>query len=412
MSLGHTATKVGVLVALAVATAAPAQAAPERRWEATFDVRIVPTEGVAHVVVRLGRRASLVDYVRFRVDPDRHAAFEGDGAIEVDGRYVRWVPPKGGGELRYVFKIDHLRDAAHYDARMTTKWALFRGDHLVPPARVSVQDGSSSRSRLVLQLPKGWSIATPYKRGSDGAFEIDHPHRLFDRPTGWMVAGNLGVLRERVAGSAIAVAGPTDQGIRRQDILALLRWTLPTLGRIAGTVPPRLLVVSAGDPMWRGGLSGPASLFVHAERPLISADLTSPMLHEIVHVMMGARAGDDGDWIVEGLAEYYSLQALVRSRTVSQRRYERALERIIARGRKAKTLRVARADRNVTNRAVGVLAKLDQRMRDRTGDRVSLDDVLARLARARHPVTTARLQQIVEKLTGVAFGPFFERHVR
>ena len=60
--------------------------------------------------------------------------------------------------------------------------------------------------------------------------------------------------------------GPQGHGVRRQDILAMLRWTLPKLRRILGQLPERLTVVSAGDPMWRGGLSAPRSLFLHAER--------------------------------------------------------------------------------------------------------------------------------------------------
>jgi len=72
--------------------------------------------------------------------------------------------------------------------------------------------------------------------------------------------GKLGVRRERVAGVRVAIAGPEDQQIRRLDMLALLNWTLPELARIVPELPPRLTVVSAGEPMWRGGLSGPQSI--------------------------------------------------------------------------------------------------------------------------------------------------------
>jgi len=401
---------LALVIAASLAAATPARA--ERRWEVEFDARIVPTEGVAHMTIRLEGWASLVNFLRFRVDPDRYSAFEGDGEVRPDGDFLWWDPPAGGGELRYVFRIDHLRGTADYDARVTDDWTLFRGDDLVPPAKVETKDDAPSASKLVLRVPKGWSAVTPYPQNRAGAFEIDHPHRLFDRPTGWIVAGDrLGVVRETVAGTKVALAGPVGQGVRRLDMLAMLRWTLPTLKHIAGRLPERLLVVSAGDPMWRGGLSGPGSFFLHAERPLISNDLTSPLLHEVMHVVSGLRAGDDGDWIVEGLAEYYSLQALVRSRTVSERRYERALDRLTSRGRRAKTLRVRHADGNVTARAVSVLVKIDERMRERTHQRVSLDDVLAHLAKRRRAITTAQFQAIIEKLTGIEFGPFFTRYV-
>jgi hypothetical protein len=399
-----------VLLTLA-AVLAGGDAAAQRRWEVTFDARIVPTEGVAHVAIRLEGYASLVELMRFRVDRARHSGFEGDGTIREDGDYVWWEPPRTGGQLRYVFRIDNLRTSADYDARVTDDWALFRGDHLVPPAKVETKNDAPSLSRLVLRLPKGWSAVTPYPKNNAGVFEIDHPHRLFDRPTGWIVAGKLGVLRERVAGTSVVIAGPVAQGIRRHDMLALLRWTLPSLRRAAGQLPERLLIVSAGDPMWRGGLSGPGSLYTHAGRPLITSNLTSPLLHEVVHVMTGLRAGTDGDWVVEGLADYYSLQALVRSRTVTQGRYERALAAMERRGRSVKTIRVQRADGDQTARAVSVLVRLDARMRERTDGRVSLDDVMAHFAKRRSKITTARFRAVVEKLTGADFGPFFERYV-
>jgi hypothetical protein len=240
-------------------------------------------------------------------------------------------------------------------------------------------------------------------------YEIAHGHRFFSRPTGWILAGRLGVLRETIAGTAITIAGPVGHDVRRQDMLAMLRWTLPTLRRMAGLLPERLLVVSAGDPMWRGGLSGPQSLFVHAARPLITPDASSPLVHEAIHTLMRARAGSDGDWIVEGLAEYYSLQALVRSRTISQRRYERALALKHKRAARVKSVQGDSASGDVTAKAVVLLADLDERIRDGTSERASLDDVLARLAKSHLPVTAARLRHVTEKITRKSFRSFFER---
>jgi hypothetical protein len=62
--------------------------------------------------------------------------------------------------------------------------------------------------------------------------------------------------------------------------------------------------------MWRGGLPGPASLYLHADRPLISGNSTSTLLHELVHVAQSYRAAKDEDWIVEGIAEYDTLERL------------------------------------------------------------------------------------------------------
>jgi hypothetical protein len=392
-------------LALALATTALADT---RRWDVLWDVRIVPTEGVAHVTMRLGKDADVVEQFDFQIDPERLSGFEGDGQIDDTGNRVRWTPPPTGGELRWTFRIDHLRDNARYDARVAEHWVLFRGDDLIPPARLRLRENLYSESRLQFRLPRGWSVVTPYLRDADGTYEIAHSHRFYARPTGWILAGKLGVLREHIAGTSVTVAGPVGQDVRRQDMLAMLRWTLPTLRRMAGRLPDRLLVVSAGDPMWRGGLSGPQSLFVHAERPLITPDASSPLVHEVIHTLMRARAGDDGDWIVEGLAEYYSLQALVRSRTISQRRYEKAMALKRKRARRADGV-LGAATGDVTAKAVVLLADLDARIREATQERASLDDVLARLAKTHRPITTARLRHVTEKITRTSFKTFFER---
>lgn len=392
---------------LALATVAGAQ--PPRRWDVLYDVRIVPTEGTAHVAMRLAANADLVERFDFHIDPERLSGFEGDGQIENSGTRVRWAPPPDGGELRWSFRIDHLRDAARYDARAAEDWVLFRGDDLVPPARLKVRENVPSNSRLQFRLPKGWTVVTPYPRTTNGVYEVAHGHRFFNRPTGWMLAGRLGVLRERIAGCSVTIAGPVGQDVRRQDMLAMLRWTLPTLKRMSGQLPPRLLVVSAGDPMWRGGLSGPQSLFVHTARPLITPDASSPLVHETVHTLMGARAGEDDDWIVEGLAEYYSLQALVRSRTISQRRYEKAMDLKRRRAKRAGRVRGDMASGDVTAKAVVIFADLDERIRNATGERASLDDVFARLAKQHRPLTLSGLRRVTEKITRKDFGAFFAR---
>lgn len=388
---------------LVVWIAAPARA-EEKQVTATYDVvfeaALLPTERVARATIRLGRGASAVRWIQLSIDPERHLDFRGDGKIEESKGKVRWTPPRRGGELHYTFRIDHLRNRAAYDARCAEQWALFRGGDLFPPTRVRAKKGAESISVLKLRTPKRWSTAVPHRRLSKGAYQISNPTRSFDRPTGWMLVGRLGVLRERIAGSQVAVAGPIGQGVRRQDMLAFLRWTLPALRDATGPLPDRLLIVSAGDPMWRGGLSGPRSAFLHAERPLITADATSPLLHELVHTQMRARAGKDGDWIVEGLAELYSLEVLVRSRSISRRRFRGSLARMADRGSAAPLLRTAQADPVITARAVGILHRLDEAIRDATEQEASLDDVVSELARTHAPVTTESFREAIRRVAG------------
>jgi hypothetical protein len=372
----------------------------------------VPTQRSAEVTIRVGNTGRELRSLRFRIDPARHREFSGNGLLTVGPDSVEWRPPLGEGRLRYVFAIDDLRDELSYDARCAEHWALFRGDDLVPPARVRALRGAASRSRLRLRLPEGWSAATPYPRTDGELYLVDHADRRFDRPVGWIVAGRrMGVVRERVSGVHVAIAGPVGHGLRRLDLLALLRWTLPELREILGRLPGRLLVVGAGDPMWRGGLSGPDSFFIHADRPLLSNDGTSPVLHELVHTALGLRGGPGGDWIVEGLAEHYSLELLERSRTLSRRRAERVRESLAARGRAAPRLEVDRITGAELARAASVLAALDQELRARSGDARSLDDVVRDLTARREPLTSERLRAAAERVSGASLAGFFRRWV-
>ncbi len=381
-------------------------------YDLDVTARIVPTERAAHVTLAVGRGSKNLEWVRFRIDPQRHLLFRGDGKIATEGAHVTWTPPPSGGRLQYVFRIDHLRDPRRYDARCAKTWAIFRGEDLVPPAHVSTTaDGARSRTRLRVRLPEGWSIATPYAKMRGGEYRVEHPGRRFDRPTGWMIAGVLGVIREEVAGVRISIAGPRGAGVHRQDILALLRWTLPTLRDAFGSLPDRLLIVSAGDPMWRGGLSGPGSLFLHAHRPLISEDGTSPILHEVIHTALRLQPGFDGDWAIEGMAEYYSLQALGRSETVSPERLQRAYEFLAERGTEAAHLRSRTVSGAGTARAVTVLRALDGRIRDVTDQARSLDDVARQLVQEGGTVTTARVREIAEQISGQDLASFFKSEV-
>jgi hypothetical protein len=404
---------LALLALAAIVTGARAQnAAPARSaYVVTFEARIAPSERLAHAQIRFGTGALSVRFLQLQIDPARHVEFRGDGKVVVNGGVVHWEPPARGGVLRYKFRIDHLRTSSAYDARCADDWALFRGDDLFPPVRVRASIGAKSRSTLRLRVPDGWKIAVPYARQADGSYQVSHDERGFDRPTGWFALGRIGVLRERIAGAHVAIAGPVGQGVRRQDILALLRWTLPKLKAVLGELPDRILIVSADDPMWRGGLSGPDSVFVHADRPLITPDLTSPILHELFHAVTRARAGADGDWVIEGLAEYYGLELLARSRSVSKRRHQGALDGIARRGRSA-ALAGQRSSGAATARAVSVLRALDAHIRDETGGRTSLDPVVAILARQPEPVTTARFKTTAEKVTGLDLDNFFRNNIR
>jgi hypothetical protein len=304
-------------------------------YEAAFHARFVPSDGTA--VARITIRQGEGELVRLTLAAPsaRYQNFTADGALERIGDRVVWEVPAEGGVLSYHAVIDHRRDQrsqsagveSRMDARMTTRSALLRLGDVFPPARARSRIGATSVSTLSLTGPDcaEWSFESRYGAVRD-SIRIDDPERRFDRPTGWLVAGEIGVRRDIIANRRIAIAGPTEKGIRRVDTLAFLRWTLPALIEVFPAFPQRLLIAMADGDMWRGGLSGPNSLYLHADRPLISENGTSTVLHELVHVATSAGLDETADWIVEGLAEYYALEILRRSDGLSERRFQRAMD--------------------------------------------------------------------------------------
>src|SRR3546814_10217934 len=80
--------------------------------------------------------------------------------------------------------------------------------------------------------------------------------------------------------------------------------------------------------MWRGGLSGPNSLYMHADRPIVSENGTSSLVHELVHVFSRIKDSDRSDWITEGLAEYYAIELVRRAGGMSEDRYQAVREHL------------------------------------------------------------------------------------
>jgi predicted metalloprotease with PDZ domain len=181
-------------------------------------------------------------------------------------------------------------------------------------------------------------------------------------------------------------------------MLALIGHTVPEMRRAFGKLPQKILIVIGPEPMWRGGLSGPDSLFMHADRPLISENGTSTLLHELTHVITRIRGSEDeDDWIAEGLAEYYGLELLRRSGGLTQARFDAAMAWQQRWGRKITSLRKPQSRGPTTARAVVLFGELDRELRAASLDEHSLDDLL-RLLRKRRSVSTEELIKLAEDL--------------
>ena len=364
----------------------------------TYTVAPDPADRSIRVTLDVSQPRSLLRQLTMQPD-DRVTDITADGKLEAAATGVRWQPPAEGGRMQWRVRVDHRRNGDGYDALLGEAWGLFRAEDVIPRAATRTLRGATSDTSLVFDLPRGWSVVTQYF-GRNRVFEVANPARRFDQPSGWIILGEIGVRRERIAGIRVAVAGPVGQSVRRMDTLALLNWTLPELARLLPDTPPRMTVFSAGDPMWRGGLSAPQSLFVHAERPLISENGTSTLLHEVLHLALGISAAGGADWIVEGLAEYYSLELLARSGTISASRHRTARSSLREWGNAADDLCRPTSTGATTALAVSKLIELDTEIREATGGTASLDDVVRSVAQAQERIDLEILTRIVEELIG------------
>jgi hypothetical protein len=351
-----------------------------------YQVRFLPDSDQAEVSLTLADGAPVISLAFNLGEQGRYSDFSADGLwSQKTPQLGEWQPGKGKSTLSYRVRINHERSEGRFDARMTEDWALLRGDDLVPAVKLRQQDKTELVSRLQFDLPKGWkAVETGWPRIGKNKFRIDNPQRKFDRPTGWIVAGKIGTRRAKLGETDVAIAAPVGEGMRRMDVMTLLTFIWPHAQDVFPRDPNKLLIVGAGDPMWRGGLSAANSYYMHSARPLVSENGTSSLVHELVHVFSRIRARDRSDWITEGLAEYYAIELMRRAGGLSEERYQKIREQLIGWSKPVKSLRTSHSTGPVTARAVLLLQELDREIRQATKSTTqprSLDDVTRGLMR-------------------------------
>ncbi|MDQ0121226.1 hypothetical protein J2W17_000163 [Pseudomonas lini] len=395
---------MGLRRALAVALLAlgsPVWAA--QKVDLDYHVRLLPQSDQAEVRLTLAR-GSAVRSLDFDLgDGSHYSDFKADGQWQLTpGKSVRgvWRPATDKASLTYRVRVSHGRKSGSFDTRMTPTWALMRGDDLVPAARLDQQDGIELVSRLAFELPSGWnSVETAWPRIGKNKFRIDNVSRLFDRPTGWMLAGHLGSRRTRLGETAVTVASPRGQGMRRMDVLTLLTFVWPQAQAVFPRHPAKLLIVGGNDPMWRGSLAARDSIYLNTRLPLVSENGTSAVVRELAQVFGRINDRQRSDWISEGFAEYYAIELVRRAGGMSDERYESLHGKLIKDGQKVTTLRGDQMSPAQVSKAVLVLQELDGEIRLKTRNKRSLDDVL-RGAMRMEGVDTKEFVQLAESVIG------------
>ncbi|WP_443694478.1 hypothetical protein [Pseudomonas sp.] len=384
------------LVLLALST--PAWCA--KKVDLDYHVKLLPQSDQAQVRVSLSQ-GSVVRSLDFELGRDGdYSDFQADGQWTVSGHRGLWQPSADKASLTYRVRLSHARKPGAYDARITPSWALFRGEDLVPTAHLDQQDGVELVSRLVFELPTGWkSVETAWPRIGKHTFRIDNVSRLFDRPTGWMLAGNLGSRRVRLGETDVTVASPKGQAMRRMDVLTLLTFVWPQVEAAFPRHPAKLLIVGASDPMRRGAFSARDSIYLNSRTPLVSENGSSPLIREVVQAIGRFNNHDTSDWIGEGLTEYYAIELLRRGGGITDERYAAIQARLTREGKDVTTLRGEHVSGATVARAVVVMQELDREIRVKTHNKRSLDDLAQAVMRA-NSINTRAFVQLAESIIG------------
>ena len=371
------------------------------QYDVDYEVTVDPEEGLASVTLTL-EGESLPSKLELHINEDRHLNFSSEQKLDTDGDKVVWRPREPRSTLQYDFVIDRRKNNTSYDSMITDEWAVLRSDKLIPPIAATAKRGLDSRAVMDFDLPDGWSSAAPYEKTDAGGnrFRITDPGRSFVRPKGWLILGAVSSRQDIIADTEVRIAAPRGQGVRLQDSLAFINWTLPELKKIFPEFPPYILIVSAGNPMWRGGLSAPNSLFMHSDRPLISGNRTSSLIHELVHIGTSIHGTDQSDWIVEGIAEYYAVEILRRTGGISEVRYQQTMEELADWAEQSDGLFTGRSSGATTARAVGLMHRVDLEIKERSKGKNSLDNVATALAKDGGTVTVKDFIELAEQYAG------------
>lgn len=390
--------------------------ASARAENEVYDLRYLaelhPEKQAAKVTISIDD-ARLLRELDFNLDPEFHSDVEANGKLTVEDGRARWVPPAKDARLTLWSRITHEREEDEFDALMTPDWAVFRGDDLVPAAAVRTESGAKARATLQFTLPKGWtSVDTGWEKIDDTTFRIDNPDRRFDRPTGWMIAGKLGIRRDQLGKTEVAVAAPRGSALHRMDVLTFMNVVWPEMQAAFQQTPPKLLIVGAGNPMWRGGLSASNSLFLHADRPLVSENGTSSLVHELVHMVTSIHGTRNHDWIAEGLTEFYSVELLHRAGGMTNERRAKVFEDLAEWGDEVDTLIKRRSTGATTAQAAVLFDALDREIRKATDGESNIDHLTRELIE-RHKVSLEDVNEVFKDLTGksseVLQSPLLER---
>jgi len=297
-------------------------------------------------------------------------------------------------------------------------------------------------ARIYLRLPDGWTSASPLS-SADGAYTAgwqEMTGNLFLGGTGDLVLKQGGAAGKDLTLALAPGAGPTnlksrDETFGRLSAIAdqaagilnqqggsgkfLLLYTFGQTGQTGG-LPPYEEVASFGSS---------ATIALPADANILSLDSTEFMARAAFRFFAGRALGGQPlpQWFGDGTALYYQLALPFKAGLISNDDFWDRFSLIYTdyqANPEAQSLTLDAATsrlpdpaaaRFIEQKGAVVVASMDQRIRDITGNRYSLDDLMKRLSGTDgyNPGTLdeAGLHANLESLTGVSWKDFFEQNV-
>ena len=366
-----------------------------------YYVEFLPQKKIAKVRIEISE-AGWLRQARFPLRKHDLQDLKATGELENKNGELLWRPQtRDNAQLSYTIAIPHQRASGQYDAYITDDWALLRGEHLVPPIKIRRLKKAKAKVYVTFVLPQKWTSVNTgwYRTENRETFELNNSAKIFARPAGWLIAGILGTRHEQMFKTQISISAPRGHAFRQMELMTFLTMVWPHVDNLFAKVPEKILIVGAPDPMWRGGLSSPTSLYLHSDRPLVSENGTSTVLHELIHVISGIHGLDQQDWITEGLAEFYGVEILYRAGGYSSGRREKIFADLAQWGRDVKSLRQNRSSGPYTARAAVFFDQLDREIQQKSAGRYRLDHLLQKV-RPKKYIGVQDLQKQYKALLG------------
>ncbi|HVL88154.1 MAG TPA: CARDB domain-containing protein [Candidatus Thermoplasmatota archaeon] len=165
--------------------------------------------------------------------------------------------------------------------------------------------GPNFTAAVTFRLPAGWNVEAPWEATGPGQFVLPAGDAIRGvLPRGFVALGPFSGESQERAGKTFVYARLSGELADRSVIFDYLEAATPYYASVYGNVTrDKILVISAGAPMFHGGLGSTDSLFVHQNATL------KTIAHEYAHTyqMFQAHnvAGASTIWINEGDADYH-----------------------------------------------------------------------------------------------------------